>query len=363
MGGCLTGLIIVFSAVVLIALALYISARLGGINKIEYSRSFSRNSVYEGQKVYIIETIYNRSFMPLFFIDVEMNIYGGLAINGHTRDEAVEMQYFRSRFSLMPFMQIKRKHEITCVKRGFYRLETADIYFARSTRFIESKAELYVFPKPLPYGDLPFPENSLQGSYLSNAWLIQDPFSISGVREYRGGDPFNSINFKATAKTGALRVNSRDYCSDRTLMVYMNFQAGTDTIDLKAYESMMEKGLSFASAIIRNAIEQGLRAGFAANSRTLREEKYIKFSASGGSVHLESILKEMSRIRATAGYSFVSMLDSDIDRVRDAEIFIVTPYICGAAEKQIELLRRSGNTVNVLLLEFEKSEEVGKISV
>ena len=55
-------------------------------------------------------------------------------------------------------------------------------------------------------------------------WIVDDPFMLAGVREYQYGDSMRDVNWKATAKTGNLQVNQRDFTADRRLMVYLNVE-------------------------------------------------------------------------------------------------------------------------------------------
>ena len=76
------------------------------IAKISYTREFSENAVFAGDSVYMTETVYNRTLMPLFFVDIEGYLYNGLAIDG-VKPRGGDMQHFVSRVHLLPFMQIK----------------------------------------------------------------------------------------------------------------------------------------------------------------------------------------------------------------------------------------------------------------
>jgi len=358
-------LTIVLSISVIVALIVFILLKIREklMERIVYHRTFSDIGAYEGEYVTLIETAYNPTPFPMFFVNIEGYIYNGIPMDEYQVDPKKAMQYYVSRFHLWPYMQIKRRHKIKCAKRGYYRLETVDIVYNRKARYIEAPADLYVYPKIIPLNEESQPASDKQGDAFSRRRLISDPFSVSGIREYRPGDSFNMINFKATARSGsinmdAFRVNNRDFCSARTFMVYLNFQTDADTvISTKSYEAMMELGLSFSSAIIREAAYSGYRAGFAANCMTSSGADNIRFAIEGGDSHLEEILKEMAKVRHKTGISFYSMLDHDIKGgICDSEIYIITPFASEILDEQISFFRRFGNNVNVLRLEDEERE-------
>ncbi len=356
--------ILVISVIVLAVLGLIfliaMLARGRTIQKLQYSREFSEKGVYESEYVYLIETIHNRSFMPVFFVNVEAFIYNGLELDGYKIDRKKSMQYFSSRFHLLPFMKIRRRHLIKCAKRGYYALETADIYYNRKVRYMSAPAEIYVYPKVLPLGSTITPTSNLQGDSITSRRMIFDPFSLNGIRSYIFGDPFNSINFKATARSGSvgtagIKVNQRDFCSSRNLLVYLNFQVDvTFPVPTVEYERMMELGLSYASAIIREASYNGYRAGFAANCVLVSGETSIRYPIESGELHLEGILREMAKVRSSVGVSFLSMLDDDVKKcMHDTEIYILTPYENSMIDTYIRSFMLLGNTISLIKLSEE----------
>jgi len=114
------GLLIVLLLVILYIIYYHLKDRM--VQRIEYKREFSEEGVYETEYVTMIETITNRSWLPLFFIDIEAYIYNGIQLQDIEYDRKRAMQYVTSRFHLLPFMRIRRKHEVYCAKRGFYQL-------------------------------------------------------------------------------------------------------------------------------------------------------------------------------------------------------------------------------------------------
>jgi uncharacterized protein (DUF58 family) len=326
--------------------------------RITYKREFSEKGSYEGDELFLIETIANRSFLPFFFIDIEYYIFNELQYDDYVPERDRNMQYTRSRFRIiLPYMRIRRKHTIKLKKRGFYQLDTVTIWYGRRERRISAPAEVYVYPKMTGIDELPIPSSSMQGDAFSKQWLIKDPFSVSGIREYRFGDPFNSINFKATAKSGKLgfdgiRVNNRDFCSNRNFMVYLNFQSPTESaIDDKVFGKYMERGLSYAAALLREAFTFGYRAGFAANCNLVSGEKFVRFPVTQGVIHYEEILQHMSLVSHSEGISFAALLQNDIlGGLCDSEVFLLTSYMNEALDGVVDNFHKFGNNVSVIML-------------
>jgi len=347
----------------------YSKLKLSAIMKLSYERKFSVTGAFEDDEIFLIETIHNKSFIPIFFVDMEFFLYNQLQTDGYEtsseyvtyikhRDSA--MQRVLSRFHLMPYMKVVRQHKIKCGSRGYYTLDAVSVEYNGIPRHIPSTAELYIYPKlrDVNYTSKPF--NVSQGNVISLSRVITDPFLISGIRDYQTGDPFNLINFKATAKamaTNTIKVNKLDYSSSRIFMIYINFQKLSEvTMPGDIYDAVMERALSYSASFINDALHNGYRVGFGANCMTATGEMKIEFPQVTGFYHLEEILKEMAKARIRSGASFGSILNNAIvSNIRDSEMYVMTMYVDDDIEEKIKLLGRLNNSVNIIKLGDDKS--------
>lgn len=347
-------------------LRLYGAMRSRRLGRIVYERTFSQEGVYEGETVELIETVRNTGFFPLLGVDIESYFYNELELEEYEGDPGSTMQYCISRFNLWPYMQIRRHHRITAKKRGQYSLHVATIYNKKNPITLEAPAELYVYPRAIPLNLPVLAVGRMQGEYVSNRPLFTDPFSLAGIRDYRFGDPVSQINFKASARvpmtgfsSSPLKVNARDFCASRRLMVYMDFHLPMGSkIDGKEYEKRAERGLSFCAALLRDAVYGGYRVGFAANCRNITGEMSTRFACDGSEAHLTAMMKEMARMNPTDGASFASLLEHDIaDCMTDTEIIIVAFDTHEEVLDRISTLEQSGNSVQQIILEEVEDDE------
>ncbi len=350
------------AVILFVVIKLYLFLRRRAIERLRYSRAFSASGAYEGEGVVLTETIYNDSWFPLFFVNIEGFIYGDLKLTAYPAEPEGGMQYFISRFHLMPHMQTRRHHDIVCLHRGYFHLETVECRYQKRTKYFDAPAELYVYPRIVPYADVPYPTGSEQGEILSQRRLIADPFQFSGIRDYRFGDPFNSINFKASAKSGymgGLRVNNREFAAARVFMVYLNFQTEQEeSIPTRIYNDMMEYGLSLAAAIVREGATQGYRVGFASNCNLVTGENHLKFPIGSGMEHMEDIMREMAKVRPSAGISFTHLLETDMHiGMTHTELFVITPYLDERIAAQFSHLEMAGNYVHLMPLTYEGQDK------
>ena len=348
-----------------ILLKIYGAMRASRLHRIVYERTFSDEGVYEGEEIEMIETVRNTGFFPLWGVDIESYFYNELELHEYEPDPHSTMQYVISRFNLGPYVQIKRRHKLTARKRGHYKFEVATIYAKKAPISMNAPMELFVYPKAIPLNLPPMAVGRMQGDFVSFRPLFTDPFSLAGIRDYRFGDPISQVNFKASARvpmTGfsstPLKVNARDYCASRKLMVYMDFHLPMGSkIDGKEYGRRAERGLSFCAALIRDAVYGGFSVGYAANCKTMDGELSSRFPCESSDAHLVSILKEMAKMNPTDGASFASLLEKDIrGGMRDTEIIIISFSTHEEVLDRINTLEQLGNSVQTIILEGEEDE-------
>ncbi len=340
---------------IFLSVLLFRQIRKFSVDRLRYERYFSDTCVYEGDSTELVETVWNPTAFIVPFADIESYFYSGLSVDGNGSGRG--MRLFVSRYHLLPFEKRTRKIQIECVKRGYYQLTAVSVRRCGEENYIKAPAEIYVYP-----GIEPLSENIQtaygMGNSVSRKKLIYDPFSVSGIREYRAGDSFHTINFKASARLSAggnprFMVNQYDYCSNLKYYIYQNFHIPKNgSVSFDEYEEIMEKGLKIAASLIVRAIGEGGLCAFSANCYTSDGKLRSEFPIRGGETHKNDILREMAKIRAKDGASFSSVLADDIAKgIRNSEIFLITSYLDRGIEEQIFLLERLGNTVCVIVPE------------
>lgn len=347
---------------------IYSHFREKNLKNITYSREFTEKGVYAGDEVELIETIVNNGFFPLLAVDIEAYLYNELRLQGFEAPKKDGMQYFVSRFNLWPYMRIRRRHKLVCLKRGHYQLQSAIVRKKLGEEVFECPAEIYVYPRPFEIDPMLPAVSTMQGEERALRQLFADPFSISGVRDYRFSDPVSQINFKASAKTWLgsrrsatpLMVNDRDFCAARRLCVFMDYHLERDCgIDGEDYEKLTELALSYSAYLIRQAIYGGYSVGFFANCKEQDGSMMQRFPIEAGESHMLDIFRTMASMRAADGGSFPALLDELIDSGEtSSEILIFVLCQTPETDSRAFELERRGNGVRVFSLpELFFSEE------
>lgn len=377
------------------------------VSRIRYERRFEVGACYTGDTIDMVEVIENHKWLPVPWIRVESVIDAALRFQTEEAvhiDEGKRTQYHKSLFTLGPYRRIRRRHRITCMKRGVYRLSGVTVTGGDMlgtidrTRRYPVKARLIVYPQVTAMEDVPLPTHGWQGDVTVKRWLVDDPFTVAGTREYRSGDPMKLIHWKASARTGSLQVYKREFTAEQRLVVMLNVEDRETMRDLVHHEDLIERGISYAATIVSDAVKRGIPVGFGHNGGVLSLEEpgeaagllgaaQSKGAAGvagssrssvppvavdgesimsagrvpigGGRAHLLEMLTEMARIELRRRVFFHDFLAEDCTIQEEKRDYIlITAHLSDPLRARIRQLEEAGHSVQVLRLD----ERAGEVS-
>lgn len=331
---------------------------------IQYDRFFSMPAVFQGEDVEMVERITNRKLLPVPWLRVESKISQNLQFKKQYNLDIKHAQFHKSLFSLMPYTGISRRHKVHCIKRGCYRLNSValtcgDLLGVRDiSKEYELSAQLLVYPKFIPLEDIPFFSRSWLGDVVVKRWIVEDPFMYAGIRNYSPGDPLNHINWKATARTGQLQVHKRDYTADPNIMIYLNLDIDENMWEAVTEPERIERGISYAASIARDAISQGIDAGFGCNGYVIDEPgSPIRITPGSGEGQMLFLLETMAKLVIERSVTFHTFLEEDISKgISGIDFLFITASINQRIENQIKRLKDHGNSVEILWLHPDDGE-------
>lgn len=329
-----------------------------GLKDLTYSRSFSLPRVFEGEDVQMIEVIANNKLIPILLLQLESEITSHLQFQRQGNLDIKHQQCHRSFFSIMPYTKITRKHTVKCNKRGFYILKSAVLSCNDAFNIVHIYqdlslyASIMVYPKIIPIDELNLPCQSWMGDTIIRRWIIDDPFMISGIRDYRYGDSMNRINWKSTARNGTIKVFNTDCTSNMKIIILLNIQAKENSWNDTTDVDLMEKAVSYCASIANYMILQSIETGFCCNCYLAEGvDKPLLISASTGLSHMDLILESMAVMQLKRSVLFHSFLDNLPDNfLKDTDLLVVTPYIDAQIEKSIQRIKDLSCKVEILNL-------------
>ena len=261
-------MLIFAAAVVLILLGWRRYYRNNWYRGLNMELHFGEGHVYAGNKVLLTETLENRKKLPLPFLEAAFRIPKGIWFADTENLIISDYNYKRDIFSLRGMESITRRYELECQKRGRYRIsqvkaEAVSVLFRhRHILEMDISDELYVYPARINVSSLVRLCDSMLGAAESRSTYLEDPFAFLSIRDYTTRDPMKNINWKASARTGSLMVNTFSSVQAEQFMVFLDVE---DRNILKN-EQAVEEGISIAASLCERLIRAGLPAGLMINT-------------------------------------------------------------------------------------------------
>lgn len=260
---------------------------------------FTQPSLFEGEKGELLEIIENGKRLPLPMLKVKFQTDRNLQFTDDTRSSKVTDLYYRNDiFQVSGRERIIRKLEFIAGKRGYYRIHNIDLVASDlllSTEMVESRhTDQYFYVYPAPFSSAEFRQSlqQLNGEILTKRHFMEDPFEYRGIREYQPYDDMRSINWKASAKTGELKVNQKNYTSVQTIRIFLNIE---DNGVLKKEEAV-DASFRIVAGLAAFFLNQGIRVTCYGNGRDIIHADVLQIAAGAGAGQLQQIYRALARI-------------------------------------------------------------------
>ena len=317
---------------------------------------FETDALYAGETTKLYEVIENRKAMPVPVLEVDFHTKRELNFAEEDNANVSDYIYKRDIFAVSGRQKITREIPIKCMRRGHYEIREAELatysllYGKRLGRALESNAAIYVYPKMTNVSDImPLCERML-GTLQCAKRLYEDPFAFRTIRDYTTGDPMKMINWKASAKTGTLMVNTFDSALSQKTMLFLDVE---DTGILK-YEDLVEESISIAATLVRRLLRQGIEVGFCFNGNTAavsQENGFAPTNEKGMLIHMEHMLAEY--LLADGAHSYEAVLDK-YTSTEDTLLIFITKNLSPVLFDAIK--RRTGENQAVIVYPVYRGE-------
>jgi uncharacterized protein (DUF58 family) len=358
--------IVVYGVLLLAALTWLYQRR--ALRHVTYERYFSRQAAFEGDTIEMVERIANRKLLPVPWLRLESMLSRHLVF-GRQENLGVSsgelLQNHISLFSLRPYRQIVRRHEVHLAKRGWYRLDSVTMTagepfgLVRAVRTFPVSLTLLVYPRGVPLRELPLPNHSWLGELPVRRWIVEDPFLAAGVRDYRSGDPLKAVHWKATARTGRLQVHKRDHTADHRLFICLNMEV-TETMWKTVTEpERIERGIRYAASVAEYALRNGLETGFLSNGWLAGGKRQpVRIPPAGGAARLTDLLEAMAKLELESAGSMALLLEQEAaNGTSNADFLIITCHRGDKLRLAADRLKSLGNGVEWMMIPPQGREQ------
>ena len=344
--------------VVLLALGQTLYYHRRGLRRVTYARHFSRDRVFAGEEVELTEVLSNDKLLPVPWVRVESRISSRLRFQRQENLNIAMDLFHKSMFFLGSYSKITRRHRILCTRRGYYdcslvSIVAGDLFgLAHDKTDCATDAKLLVYPPLLAPPELPDTALKWQGDVTARRWILPDPILVTGIRDYRSGDPQRDVHWGATARTGKLQVKQRDYTVSPRAMLLLNCQISGNLMGGMEPDQLevLENGVTLAASLAAWCVQNGVDVGFMANGENMMEPGVtVSVEPRCSQAHLERILRELSLLRIKMVLDIDTLLDKQLQGgITDMDLLIISAYWDERLEQRAQRLRRQGCSVTWL---------------
>ena len=262
---------------------------------------FTRDHIYQGEWGELVEVIENRKRLPLAMLKVKFKTDRHLLFGDRKGSRTTDQFYRNDVFRVGSREKVTRTLKFQGGRRGYYTIDqvnlvASDLFFSHQmTAEQHVQARLYVYPRPYESQEMRLSLIWLNGEVLSRRHLLEDPFEYRGIREYQPYDDMRSINWKATAKTGAFKVNQKNYTALKSVWIFLNVQ---DDGILKK-EDCVEMSLRIAVGLGFFFLKQGIQVSCHGNGVDLLTGKPLSIALRAGDGQADAICRGLARLDLT----------------------------------------------------------------
>ena len=326
------------------------------LQNVHYRCYLSRDQVFEGEEIELVEEIENRKWLPLPWFKTEITVSRWLDFAGEQSQVSDKSRYVPSFFSLRSYQKVSRRWKLKCLKRGEYAIDrvvlVASDLLGNVNQSVGAEVHSSILVLPRPLGEMTEIETRhLTGDRAVRRSLIEDPFLNAGVREYMEFDPMNRIHWPATAKEQKLMVFQNDSATSQSVTIILNMQSramehGGTAIDA----DKMETAIRLCAGLFDSALAVGMPLRFAANCCTTDARDTIFTGEYWGRDYIESLFQLLARLKLRSTEEFFAFLGDCYHNITSTDLILVTGFV---DERILEVVRRKqadGVRVRTMLL-------------
>ena len=311
---------------------------------LKVSVSFAQKGIAEGEEGEVIEVIENRKYLPLSMLKVKFQTSRNLEFADDPGSKVTDQYYRNDVFQIGGGEKITRKLTFVGKRRGYYHIKNIDLVGSdlflvnEMVQSMSTECYIYVYPRPFDSREFCTSLQKLNGDVLVKRHMLEDPFEYRGIREYQPYDDIRSVNWKATARTGALKVNQKNYTALQTIRIFLNVE---DNGVLKK-EDDVESAMQVVMGLAVFFLSQGIKVACYSNGKDIMSGEYMSIAGGAGVGQQDVIGKALARIdTAKEPWSFTELFEETI--IHDADGTITLFVSPNGYPDFLELLARCEN--------------------
>lgn len=325
--------------------------------ELEVEVLFDDKYVRAGEKSSLTECVANRKALPLPVFHIKFSCSKSFVFDNMDNSYVTDSNHRNEVYSVLGHQRVTRRLFFTAQKRGYYELSfvhllTRDFFLTHKfAKKIENDSHLLVLPKRRTEKQVQIAFQSMYGEFLNRSSLLEDPYLFRGIRDYVPTDHERYINWKATARTGDLKVNVYDPASDRKVRILLNLETNT----MIHYEELREIAIELCGTMFEWFVRKKVPVSFASNGVDVVSGECAGLASGCSGNHVLAMDQCLARISENAGLlKFQQIVSEEIARAdKTTEYIIISPYYKEDLMKMLDQLQRTTGAVSMLCPYFD----------
>ncbi len=260
-------------------------------DKVRLEFRFTEGAVNEGEAAGVLERSENRKYLPLPSFEYRYVVKRNYTVSQEGWDAAMTI---KRKMALPIKRAVTNRARIEGLTRGVYSIDeitltATDLFRTRRMEsFVKCRSGMTVYPAKIPAEKLSLPVRLLLGSVVTRRMAQEDPFALKGIRPYESYDSPKLINWKASARTGELKVNQFEYTTDEALLFLLDMGCGE--------EADREEMLRLASSLSLLFLRRGVSVSLLANGRNCVNGQPLRVLPGAGIGHQITVDEALARV-------------------------------------------------------------------
>ncbi|MGY4691156.1 DUF58 domain-containing protein [Salibacterium sp. K-3] len=255
------------------------------LRKLKVTRDCSRVMLSHRETMKVTLHIEKKVPFPFLFLSVEDDVPTGIEGLGQAPGTI---------FFLAPSSKLSHSYEIRGGRRGEYwfstvTLRTGDLFgFFQKEYEVELPHPVTVLPRLRPLKRWSGLRNENQETTPAAVRMMDQSFSVAGVRDYIPGDKMTSVDWKVSARAGKLVTKEFESQEGRGHTVIMDNTG-------KENDAVFEERIEFAASFMDYCYKKGIPAGLG-----LATGEEILLEEGSKRAHFQKIYQELAKMEGSS---------------------------------------------------------------
>jgi uncharacterized protein (DUF58 family) len=322
---------------------------------------WSHTRLFPGETLELKYRVANSSRFGLHLANWHFTLSKKLEIMDFEKNEGQIKHKYSSAFTIGANEGVLYSFTATGHKRGVAELEDVKLVVSDpfglgvvTKELLLPKQEVIIYPELKSISGLEQLHRAPMGERSVSLFTHEDPTYILGARPYQYGDPFNRIDWKATAKNQEIHTKIIDRTAHTELVLVGNVRTYAERWR-GINEEYLERTLSVLASLSHYAVKEDMPYQMMINMKPVGRKPLFRIKRGQGRKHLIYTLESLARMGAFSTIPFEEAVYLAYQDYAEGKIIVVsTAYVTD--ELQALLIRMSREGIPVYLIQTDQEE-------